>query len=88
LWDVNANSLRQSATPVPLLGRVSAASTFVGVGMAPIGALLAGWIGEAAGLRAAILFTAVVTLLALAILVRSPVPSVRDPAHALRARAA
>jgi MFS family permease len=88
LWDVNANSLRQSATPRPLLGRVSAASTFVGVGMAPIGALSAGWIGESAGLRAAILFTTLVTLLALAILVRSPVPTLRDPAHALRTRAA
>jgi MFS family permease len=88
LWDVNANSLRQSVTPRPLLGRVSAASTFVGVGMAPIGALLAGWIGEAAGLRVAILVTGLVTLAALAILVRSPVPTVRDPAHALRTRAA
>ena len=88
LWDVNANSLRQTATPQPLLGRVSAASTFVGVGMAPIGALLAGWIGEGAGLRAAIFFTALITLLALGILVRSPVPGVRDPAHAFRARAA
>ena len=82
LWDVNANSLRQSATPERLLGRVSAASTFVGVGMAPIGALLAGWIGEAVGLRAALLETTVVTLIALAVLVRSAVPSLRDPAAA------
>jgi predicted MFS family arabinose efflux permease len=77
LWDVNANSLRQSATPEGLLGRVSAASTIVGVGMAPIGALLAGWIGEVAGLRMALLETTLVTLLALAILVRSPVPKLR-----------
>jgi MFS family permease len=77
LWDVNANSLRQSATPTPLLGRVSAASTFVGVGMAPIGALLAGWIGEVAGPRVALFETAMVTLLAVVILVRSPVPSLR-----------
>jgi MFS family permease len=84
LWDVNANSLRQSATPERLLGRVSAASTFVGVGMAPIGALLAGWIGEIAGLRAALLETTVVTLIALAVLVRSSVPRLRDPAAATR----
>jgi MFS family permease len=88
LWDVNANSLRQSTTPRPLLGRVSAANTFVGVGMAPIGALLAGLIGETAGLRAALLFTALVTLVAVAVLVRSPVPGLRDPAHALSTRAA
>jgi MFS family permease len=84
LWDVNANSLRQSATPEHLLGRVSAASTFIGVGMAPIGAVLAGWIGEVASPRAALLETTLVTLLAVAILVRSPVPCLRDPASALR----
>jgi predicted MFS family arabinose efflux permease len=81
LWDVNANSLRQSATPERLLGRVSAASTFVGVGLAPIGALLAGWIGEVASPRAALLETAVVTIIALAVLVRSPVPKLRAPAE-------
>ena len=82
LWDVNANSLRQSATPERLLGRVSAASTFVGVGMAPIGALVAGWIGEVASPRAALLETTIVTLIAVAILVRSPVPALRDAAAA------
>jgi predicted MFS family arabinose efflux permease len=84
LWDVNANSLRQSATPERLLGRVSAASMCVSVGMAPIGALLAGWIGQAIGLRAALLETTIVTLIALLVLLRSPVPGVRDPAAASR----
>jgi MFS family permease len=78
LWDVNANSLRQSATPEHLLGRAAGASTFVSVGMAPIGALLAGWIGEVASPRAALAETAVVTLIALALLMRSPVPHVHD----------
>jgi MFS family permease len=82
LWDVNAGSLRQSATPQPLLGRVTAASTFVGTGMAPIGALLAGWIGESVGLRVALLFTMLVTLLAVGVLVRSPVPRLRSPESA------
>ncbi|MBV9582606.1 MAG: MFS transporter [Chloroflexi bacterium] len=82
LWDVNANSLRQTATPERLLGRVSAASLFISAGMAPIGALLAGWIGASVGLRAALIETAIVTLIALVILVRSPVPSVRDPGAA------
>jgi MFS family permease len=85
LWDVNANSLRQSATPERLLGRVTAASMFIGTGMAPIGALLAGWIGETAGMRAALVETTVVTLIALTILVRSPVPRVRDAAAVTRA---
>jgi predicted MFS family arabinose efflux permease len=84
LWDVNASSLRQSATPERLLGRVSAASMCISAGMAPIGALLAGWIGQTIGLRAALLETAIVTLIALLVLLRSPVPAVRDPATASR----
>jgi len=84
LWDVNANSLRQSATPERLLGRVSAATMMVSVGMAPVGALLAGWIGEVAGPRTALIGTTIVTLIALMVLVRSPVPGVRDPATASR----
>ncbi|MBV9172011.1 MAG: MFS transporter [Chloroflexi bacterium] len=83
LWDVNANSLRQSGTPEHMLGRVSAATSFVGVGLGSVGALLAGWIGEVAGLRVALLATALVTLLAVAVLVRSPVPALRDAATAL-----
>jgi MFS family permease len=79
LWDVNASSLRQTATPEHLLGRVSAASIFVGAGMAPIGAVLAGWIGQLAGTRVAVLETTLVTLIALVILVWSPVPRLRDP---------
>jgi hypothetical protein len=47
-----------------------------------IGALLAGWIGESIGLRAALLETTFVTLIALLILVRSPVRHFRDPAAA------
>jgi predicted MFS family arabinose efflux permease len=84
LWDVNSNSLRQAATPERLLGRVSAASTFVGVGMSPIGALLAGWIGQVAGSRIALVEATVVTLIAVLVLVWSPVPRLREPAAATR----
>jgi hypothetical protein len=80
LWDVNANSLRQAATPPRLLGRVSAASTFLGVGTAPIGALMVGWLGHAFGSRVALIEAAVVTVLAVLVLVWSPVPRLRDPA--------
>lgn len=88
LWDVNANSLRQAATPERLLGRVSAASTFVGVGTAPIGALLAGWIGQVAGSRAALLEATAVTAVAVVVLIASPVPRLREPAAASRPEAA
>jgi predicted MFS family arabinose efflux permease len=87
LWDVNANSLRQSATPHELLGRITAASSVIGVGMAPIGALLAGWIGEVAGPRVSLLESALVTLVSLAILVRSPVPRLVSPSSYLAERA-
>jgi MFS family permease len=83
LWDVNANTLRQSGTPEHLLGRVSAATTFLAVGMASMGALSAGWIGEVAGLRAALVATTLVTFIAVAVLVRSPVPALRDAAAAV-----
>jgi hypothetical protein len=79
LWDVNSNSLRQTATPERLLGRVSAASTFVGVGMAPVGALLAGWIGQVAGARIALVEATLVTVIAVLVLVWSPVPRLRGP---------
>ena len=46
--------------------------------MAPIGALLAGWIGEVAGPRVALLESALITLVSLALLVRSPVPKLRS----------
>jgi predicted MFS family arabinose efflux permease len=79
LWDVNANSLRQSMTPERLLGRVSSASAFVGMGTAPIGALLGGWIGEAAGPRTTLLFGALVTVLALACVTTPSVLRLRAP---------
>ena len=87
LWDVNSSSLRQSATPARMLGRVSAATTVIGVGTAPIGALLAGWIGEVAGARVALLETAIVTLLSVVVLVRSPVARLRDASRYLAERA-
>ena len=88
LWDVNSMSLRQSATPPHLQGRVSAATSFIGVGTAPVGALLAGWIGEWAGLRMALLETTIITILALAVLVRSSVPRLRSASGYLAERSA
>jgi MFS family permease len=66
-------------TPQRLLGRVSAASGFVGMGIAPVGALLGGWIGEIAGPRTALLAAAVITLGAVVCLLNSPVPRLQSP---------
>jgi MFS family permease len=77
LFDVNANSLRQLETPQRLFGRVSAASNVIRMGMAPIGALIGAWIGEAAGPRATLAFAAFVTLGAVWVLANSPVLRLR-----------
>jgi MFS family permease len=79
LWDVNSNALRQTLTPERLLGRVTAASGFVGMGSAPIGAILGGWIGEAFGARTALAFAAVMTIVAVAVLLVPSVVKLRVP---------
>ncbi len=79
LWNVNATSLRQALTPDHLLGRVAATVGFLGWCLAPLGALTCGWLGAALGLRPTLLGTALVTLLAVAYLARSPVPAIRTP---------
>lgn len=85
LWDVNANSLRQSVTPQRLLGRVAAASSFVGMGTAPIGALLGGWTGEIAGARVALLAATIITLAAVACLWHPAVLQLRSPSDLAQA---
>ena len=50
---VNYLTLRQALTPDPLLGRVTATMICLTIAMAPVGGLAGGWIGEHAGLRAA-----------------------------------
>ena len=76
---INYLSLRQSATPDRLLGRVTATMMCLTVASAPLGGLLGGWIAEHHGLRAAMLFAGVGALL-LAPLVTwlSPLASMRE----------
>jgi predicted MFS family arabinose efflux permease len=65
---INAESLIQSATPNPLLGRVNGSFRFLTVGFWPLGALAGGLLGGAIGPRAA-LFAAVVTMAIMPVLV-------------------
>ena len=51
---INYSTLRQSVTPDAMLGRMTATMRFFTVAPAPIGAYLAGWLGETIGLRATI----------------------------------
>ncbi len=77
LWDVNSLTLRQLRTPDRLLGRVNAAANVVAFSMAPIGALLGGWLGSVAGPRTAILAAGLLTMLAFVYLLGSPIRQLR-----------
>jgi predicted MFS family arabinose efflux permease len=82
LYNVNASTLRRLVTPERLLGRMQAAVRFVGRGGLPLGALLGGVIGEAYGVRAALLLASLGMLAAPLWLARSPVRTLRDPTAA------
>jgi MFS family permease len=53
---INFISLRQAVTPAPLLGRMTSTVRWLILLPAGPGALLGGWLGEHAGLRAALVF--------------------------------
>jgi hypothetical protein len=59
LYSVNALTLRQVTTPPHLLGRVNATLHVVERGVIPFGALAAGLLGDAIGLRPTLLLAAV-----------------------------
>jgi len=50
---INYLSLRQAATPDPLLGRVTATMIALTISLAPLGGVAGGWIADHLGLRAA-----------------------------------
>ena len=56
-------ALRQSATPAPMLGRMTSTMRWLILLPAGPGALLGGWIGEHAGLRYALAFAGVTAVL-------------------------
>lgn len=72
--NIHAVSLRQTVTPGRLLGRMNASYRFVVTGVAPIGALLGGFLGSAFGLQTTLIIGAAGTLLALIWIFRSPIP--------------
>ncbi len=74
---INQLSLRQAVTPDHLLGRVNGAMLTIALGTAPLGALLGGLLGDAIGLRPAILIGAIGLQLGFVRLLLSPVRSVR-----------
>ena len=81
-------SIRQGATPDDLQGRMNATMVFIAGAAVPAGALLGGWLGEAVGLRTALLIAAVGEILSVAWLLFSPVRSLREPGAASETRLA
>ncbi|HEY3060660.1 MAG TPA: MFS transporter [Chloroflexota bacterium] len=74
---IGLGSLRQAYSPPHLIGRISASTRFLLIGVVPAGALLGGALGDAIGPRNALLVAGIGVLLAPVPLVLSPVRSVR-----------
>jgi Na+/melibiose symporter-like transporter len=75
---VNQVSLRQAVTPNHLLGRVNASRRVLVFGIQPIGALLAGALGESIGLPATLGVAAGVELLAFVVALASPLREIKE----------
>jgi MFS family permease len=70
-------SLRQAMTPTHLFGRMNATYRFVVSGAVPLGALLAGYLGETLGLRGTLTVAALGLISALVWVLFSPLPRLR-----------
>jgi MFS family permease len=74
---INLVSLRQAMTPTQLQGRMNATFRFLNMIAATIGALLAGWLSEAIGLRLTLVFGAFGLFIPFLRLVFSPARSLQ-----------
>ena len=74
IYLINEVSLRQSIIPDRLLGRANASFEFVSQGMAPLGALAGGVLGETIGVRPTLLIAAIGIALASLWIFLSPIP--------------
>jgi MFS family permease len=79
LWTVTSNSLQQAVTPERLLGRVTAATRFVGWSVAPPAAFGAGLLADAIGLRPTLFASGLIAAVAFVYLLASPVRRFRHP---------
>ncbi|SME88336.1 MFS transporter [Streptomyces sp. Amel2xC10] len=72
LVNVTVMTVRQAVTPYRMQGRAAATITFVGMGLAPLGALFGGFLAEEWGVRGGLLMTAVGMLLSPVLIALSP----------------
>jgi hypothetical protein len=83
LNDINGLSIQQTVTPLPMLGRVSGASTAGNYGARALAGLAAAAIGTQLGLAPAITLAAALGVASITILIASPVRTMRQlPAQA------
>lgn len=83
LWTVSSRTLIQSVTPDRLLGRVNAATYFVGFAVAPPAAIGAGLLADAIGLRPTLFIAGVIGVIAFVYLLASPVRTFRTIPHGM-----
>ncbi|QEU75960.1 MFS transporter [Streptomyces nitrosporeus] len=72
LVNVTVMAVRQAVTPDGMQARAAATVTFVGMGLAPLGSLLGGFLAEEWGLRTGLLVTAACMLLSPVVMALSP----------------
>ena len=77
VFDITVITLRQTATPDHLLGRVNATVRTCARGALPLGALVGGFLGSTIGLRQSVIVAAIGLLTPALLLLFSPVRSVR-----------
>ena len=78
IYNINERSLRQTVTPDHLLGRTSATLHFLSAGVALLGALIGGILGELLGLRTTIAVGAAITILGALWMIFTPFRSRRE----------
>ena len=83
IFVVNNITVLQSAAPRELVGRVIATIWAMGLVPAPLGALVAGLLGQAVGMRPVVLVAAVIgAVVPMIVLARSPIPKMREMTQA------
>ncbi len=79
MYEIGAVSLRQAITPDEMLGRVGSTMHLVEAGLAPIGALTAGVLAEAIGVRETLAIAAAGVSSAALWILFSPIPHLKEP---------
>src|SRR6185437_12804031 len=74
---VGMGSLRMVLTPNDMQGRVVATFRGLSLGLAPIGALVAGFAAQVAGLRPTLIVFAIGTLIPIFVMAFSPIPATK-----------